>query len=70
MSATVLVLIAKLFAMMIVDARSLTKKLILATMTVHQTQVVRTVSVTVMKARDLRTKNHIRHLMCPSSENP
>ena len=55
MSATVLVLIAKLFAMMIVDARSLTRKLIHVTMTVHQIQVVRTVYVTVMKARDLQT---------------
>ena len=70
MSATVLVLIAKLFAMIIVDARSLTRKLIHVTMTVHQTQVVKTVSVTVMKAGDLRTTNHIGHLMCPSSENP
>ena len=57
-----MVLIAKLFAMMIVDARLLMRKLILVTMTVHQTQVVRTVYVTVMKVRDLRTTDHIRHL--------
>jgi len=49
MNVTVLVLIAKLFAMMIAVAKSLTKKPTLATTTVHQTQAVKMVSAIVIK---------------------
>ena len=52
MSAMVLVLIAKLCATMIAAVKLSTKKLILAIMTVRQTQAVKMVFVIVMKVRD------------------
>ena len=55
MSAMVLVLIAKLCATMIAAVKLSTKKLILAIMTVRQTQAVKMVFAIVMKARDHRT---------------
>jgi len=48
----VLVLIAKLCATMIAAVKLSTKKLILAIMTVRQTQAVKMVFVIVMKVRD------------------
>ena len=51
----VLVLIAKLCATMIAAVKLSTKKLILAIMTVRQTQAVKMVFAIVMKARDHRT---------------
>ena len=51
----VLVLIAKLSATMIAAVKLSTKKLILAIMTVHQTQAVKMAFVIVTKVRDHRT---------------